>query len=46
MDFAAPTAALAEASCPFSSSFDNVYGHRFDEELAAPYDNVAPDAFG
>jgi hypothetical protein len=46
MDFAAPTAALSEASCPFSSSFDNVYGNRFDEELAAPYDNVAPDAFG
>eukprot|EP00035_Acanthoeca_spectabilis_P025291 m.457731 g.457731 ORF g.457731 m.457731 type:complete len:653 (-) comp21339_c0_seq1:58-2016(-) len=47
LDFAAPPAALAEASCPFSSSFDNVQGHRYDELLAAPYDDVAnPDALG
>lgn len=47
LDFAAPPAALAEATCPFSSSFDNVHGNRYDELLAAPYDDVVnPDALG
>eukprot|EP00040_Diaphanoeca_grandis_P029600 m.173664 g.173664 ORF g.173664 m.173664 type:complete len:648 (-) comp31737_c0_seq3:375-2318(-) len=44
MNFAAPDSALADATCPFSSSFDNVQG--YNDDLVMPYDNVNNYALG
>ena len=46
IDFGAPESALAGAQCPFSSSFDDTSGYRYNDLLVMPYDDVNPDKFG
>ena len=45
MDFGAD-ADMTEDRLPFSSTYDNIAGFRYNDLLATPYDNVLPNRFG
>eukprot|EP00039_Didymoeca_costata_P003204 m.65987 g.65987 ORF g.65987 m.65987 type:complete len:624 (-) comp11776_c0_seq1:56-1927(-) len=46
LDFAAKPSALADATCPFASTFDDVAGYRYNDHLAVVYDDINPYQFG
>lgn len=46
LDFEAPLAALASASCPFSSLYEDVQGYNYNIVLETIYDNIVPNRLG
>jgi hypothetical protein len=46
LDFSAPLSELADAACPYSSLYEDLYGRNHQLALETPYDDVNPDRFG
>lgn len=46
LDFGAAPDQLADAACPFSSTFDDIAGYRYNDLLETVYDDVDPDRLG